>query len=88
MKERERGRERGRGEGERALPPDVCADIQGAILQGSIHGEEEGVGVQTCVVLVDEHRVHGNITNGGIPAAETRVEQHCEYPLLSDNASS
>ena len=37
------------------------------ILEGCVESEEEGVGVQSGVVLVDEERVHRDITAGRVP---------------------
>ena len=47
--------------------PDLCTYPESVLLETGVHGEEEGVGVQASVVLVDQHRVHRHITAGGVP---------------------
>lgn len=47
--------------------PDVGADAHLAALQGRIHGQVDGVGGFTAVVLMNEHRVFCDVKSRGIP---------------------
>ena len=38
-----------------SLSPDVGPDGGSVVLEAGIHGEEEGIGVQPCIVLVDQN---------------------------------
>ena len=47
--------------------PDIGTDVHLAALQGSVHGEVDGVGGLTAVILMDQHRVLCDVKAGGIP---------------------
>ena len=49
---------------------DVCFHLQAIVPESGIHGDENGIGIQPCIVLVDQHRVHRDVRTGGVPTAE------------------
>ena len=48
------------------------ADTEMVVLEAGIHGEEQSIGVQSGVVLVDQHRMHCDVCTGGVPERERR----------------
>ena len=42
----------------------MCSDLEAVVLETGVQSKEEGVGVESGVVLVDEERVHRHITAG------------------------
>lgn len=51
--------------------PDVCSDVHFATLQRRVHSQVNGVGGFTAIVLMDEHRVFGDVEACGVPVGKS-----------------